>query len=60
VTIAGVFPTLSALPTKTRPKRLELLGSDGAKYVFLLKGRDDLRMDERLMQVRFLFMLCKW
>jgi len=52
VTIAGVFPTLAALPTKTRPKRLELLGSDGAKYVFLLKGRDDLRMDERLMQVR--------
>ncbi len=52
VTIAGVRPVLRALFTKTRPKRLVLLGSDGHDYVFLLKGRDDLRMDERLMQVR--------
>ncbi|KAL6760911.1 hypothetical protein V8C86DRAFT_1010253 [Haematococcus lacustris] len=51
VTIASVSPRLTVLPTKTRPKRLELVGSDGLSRVFLLKGRDDLRCDERLMQV---------
>ncbi len=50
--IAAVLPQLVVLPTKTRPKRLELLGSDGQRYTYLLKGRDDLRADERLMQVR--------
>lgn len=49
--IAAVLPQLVALPTKTRPKRLVLLGSDGRQYTYLLKGRDDLRADERLMQV---------
>lgn len=51
VTVAGVCGSVSALPTKTRPKRAALLGSDGATYTYLLKGREDLRMDERLMQV---------
>ncbi len=52
MTIASVHPVLRPLFTKTRPKRLQLTGSDGQEYVFLLKGRDDLRMDERIMQVR--------
>jgi PI-3-kinase-related kinase SMG-1 len=51
VTIMGVHPHLTAIPTKTRPKRIVLLGSDGCDHIFLLKGRDDLRMDERLMQI---------
>lgn len=51
VLICGAATTAAALPTKTRPKRLVLHGSDGGAHVFLLKGRDDLRMDERLMQV---------
>ncbi|KAG2500586.1 hypothetical protein HYH03_001354 [Edaphochlamys debaryana] len=51
VTVAGVGSRVVALPTKTRPKRVELLGSDGRRYGFLLKGREDLRMDERLMQL---------
>lgn len=50
LTIAAVAPTALALPTKTRPKRLRLLASDGTAHAFLLKGRDDLRVDERLMQ----------
>ena len=49
--VVGVSPDLLVLPTKTRPKRLMLLGSDGRRYTYLLKGREDLRMDERLMQV---------
>ncbi|GIL75399.1 hypothetical protein Vretifemale_5200, partial [Volvox reticuliferus] len=51
VTVASVYSELVALNTKTRPKRVALLGSDGRTYAYLLKGREDLRMDERLMQV---------
>eukprot|EP00955_Chlamydomonas_euryale_P062502 358394-Chlamydomonas_euryale.AAC.1 len=51
VTLAGVVPNATVLATKTRPKRVVLLGSDGSRRAFLLKGRDDLRADERLMQV---------
>ena len=50
--ISAVLPEMVALPTKTRPKRLVLLGSDGERHTYLLKGRDDLRADERIMQVR--------
>jgi PI-3-kinase-related kinase SMG-1 len=50
LSIAAVAPHALALPTKTRPKRLRLLASDGSVHAFLLKGRDDLRVDERLMQ----------
>lgn len=51
LTVCGVAPKVSALATKTRPKRLALLGSDGRRHTYLLKGREDLRLDERLMQV---------
>jgi PI-3-kinase-related kinase SMG-1 len=37
VTIAGIAPAVQVLHTKTRPKRLSLLGSDGKRYDFLLK-----------------------
>eukprot|EP00887_Chlorella_sp_A99_P005628 scaffold1.g5628.t1 len=51
MTVEGVEAEVTVLATKTRPKRLTLLGSDGRSYCFLLKGREDLRADERLMQV---------
>ncbi|KXZ49313.1 PI3kinase-like protein [Gonium pectorale] len=50
VTVVGVESEVVAMSTKTRPKRVTLRGSDGAAYVYLIKGREDLRMDERLMQ----------
>lgn len=50
LTLAGVSPDVLVLGTKTRPKRLQLLASDGSRHTFLLKGRDDLRVDERLTQ----------
>ncbi|KAK9805272.1 hypothetical protein WJX72_010214 [[Myrmecia] bisecta] len=50
VTVAKVDAHVGVLATKTRPKKLRLTGSDGRVYPFLLKGREDLRMDERLMQ----------
>lgn len=51
LTVCGVHPRVYALATKTRPKRVALLGSDGRQHTYLLKGREDLRLDERLMQV---------
>ena len=35
--VAGAEAVVSILKTKTRPKRLRLLGSDGHRYIFLLK-----------------------
>jgi serine/threonine-protein kinase SMG1 len=37
VTMAGVEPVVIILKTKTRPKKLALLGSDGRRYMYLLK-----------------------
>ena len=51
VTIASFKPTLKVIPSKQRPKRTAIIGSDGETYLFLLKGREDLRLDERVMQL---------
>ena len=37
--------------SKQRPRRLSVTGSDGRAYAFLLKGHEDLRQDERVMQL---------
>ena len=37
VTIAGFKHEITVLPTKTRPKKLSILGSDGATYTYLIK-----------------------
>ncbi|KAG0259388.1 Serine/threonine-protein kinase smg1 [Actinomortierella ambigua] len=39
------------IPTKTKPKKLVLIGSDGKRYPFLFKGLEDLHLDERVMQL---------
>lgn len=39
------------MPTKTKPKKLAFLGSDGQKYTYLFKGLEDLHLDERIMQL---------
>ncbi|KAL6522620.1 Serine/threonine-protein kinase smg1 [Orobanche minor] len=51
VTIASFSEQLTILPTKTKPKKLIIVGSDGLKYTYLLKGREDLRLDARIMQL---------
>ncbi|XP_010255040.1 PREDICTED: uncharacterized protein LOC104595829 isoform X1 [Nelumbo nucifera] len=51
VTIASFSEQVIILSTKTKPKRLVILGSDGQKYTYLLKGREDLRLDARIMQL---------
>ena len=51
ITLSSLHTDVHALPTKTRPKRWTMRGSDGIDRVYLLKGRDDLGADERLIQV---------
>ncbi|XP_069381042.1 serine/threonine-protein kinase SMG1 isoform X1 [Paralichthys olivaceus] len=50
VTIQSVGNTITILPTKTKPKKLYFLGSDGNNYPYLFKGLEDLHLDERIMQ----------
>ncbi|GJQ08825.1 hypothetical protein GpartN1_g616.t1 [Galdieria partita] len=51
VRIAGFSPTVQVINSKQRPRRLVVYGSDGREHTFLLKGHEDLRQDERVMQL---------
>ena len=51
VRIMAFCPVIGVLPSKQRPRKVTLLGSDGRQYTFLLKGHEDLRQDERVMQL---------
>jgi serine/threonine-protein kinase mTOR len=42
---------MEVLSTKQHPRKLATFGSDGQMYRFLLKGHEDLRQDERVMQL---------
>jgi Phosphatidylinositol 3- and 4-kinase/Serine/threonine-protein kinase smg-1/FATC domain len=42
---------VTTLPTKTRPKRLTIVDGRGRSHTFLLKAGEDLRLDERVMQL---------
>ena len=50
VKIAHIRPLLSMIPSKQKPRKLSIVGSNGVDYQFLLKGHEDLRQDERVMQ----------
>jgi FKBP12-rapamycin complex-associated protein len=45
---ASVLPVLSS---KQHPRKMQVYGSDGREYMFLLKGHEDIRQDERVMQL---------
>lgn len=51
ISICAFQPSLQVMSTKQRPRKLQLLGSDGRCHTFLLKGREDLRQDERVAQL---------
>lgn len=51
VTIASFSPSIEVVTSKQRPRILQLSGSDGRSYQFLLKGHEDLKQDERVMQL---------
>lgn len=42
---------LTVIPSKQRPRKMTLRGSDGQAYNFVLKGHEDIRQDERVMQL---------
>jgi len=51
VCIRSVNSTLHVIASKQRPRKLVIRGSDGKEHSFLLKGHEDLRQDERVMQL---------
>ncbi|EGX93526.1 phosphatidylinositol 3-kinase tor2 [Cordyceps militaris CM01] len=55
VRIQAFEPTLTVINSKQRPRKITASGTDGNAYPFLLKGHEDIRQDERVMQ---LFGLC--
>ena len=50
ICIATTKPSLQVITSKQRPRKLCMVGSTGKEYMFLLKGHEDLRQDERVMQ----------
>lgn len=55
IRIKSFEPTLDVINSKQRPRKITFMGSDGKAWSFLLKGHEDIRQDERVMQ---LFGLC--
>lgn len=51
VAIQAFGSELKVVQSKQRPRRISITGTDGRQYQFLLKGHEDLRQDERVMQV---------
>ncbi|KAI1717889.1 FAT domain-containing protein [Ditylenchus destructor] len=51
ITIASVHNHLQVIMSKQRPRKVYMRGSDGREYAFLLKGHEDPRQDERVMQL---------
>jgi FKBP12-rapamycin complex-associated protein len=50
VYLQAVREKLVVMTSKQRPRRMEVTGSNGASYTFLLKAHEDTRLDERVMQ----------
>ncbi|KAI8603620.1 hypothetical protein EDD21DRAFT_23420 [Dissophora ornata] len=50
-TIQSFEQQVVVIPTKTKPKKVTLVGSDGKRYTYLFKGLEDLHLDERVMQL---------
>lgn len=50
VYIVSIKDELIVLPSLQRPRRVTLMGSDGKPYMIMMKPKDDLRKDFRLME----------
>ncbi|KAF9454266.1 phosphatidylinositol 3-kinase [Macrolepiota fuliginosa MF-IS2] len=51
IRIQSFATKLTVIASKQRPRRLSLKGDDGRGYQYILKGHEDLRQDERVMQL---------
>ncbi|KAJ3412040.1 serine/threonine-protein kinase M1 [Chytridiales sp. JEL 0842] len=50
VTFLDFFKDVEVMNSLQKPRKLMVLGSDSRQYIFLLKPKDDLRKDARLME----------
>lgn len=48
--IQGCGNDLVVMPSLQKPKRMKLIGDDGCDYLIMMKPKDDLRKDFRLME----------
>lgn len=48
--ISNIHPMVHALPTKTKPKRIRILATNGKFYDYLVKGTENLNIDCGVMQ----------
>ncbi len=51
VRIQSFHPAVRLISSKQRPRKVIMRGEDGKDYCFILKGHEDLRQDERAMQL---------
>ncbi|KTW30812.1 hypothetical protein T552_00524 [Pneumocystis carinii B80] len=51
IRIISFSSTFTVITSKQRPRRLTIRGSDGKDYQYVLKGHEDIRQDERVMQL---------
>ncbi|XP_023161122.1 serine/threonine-protein kinase Tor [Drosophila hydei] len=51
IRINHIKTNLQVITSKQRPRKLCIRGSNGKDYMYLLKGHEDLRQDERVMQL---------
>ena len=51
VKISSFSKKLTVLNSKQHPRKIVIYGNDGKEYPFLLKGHEDIRQDERVMQL---------
>ena len=58
ISIKNFIHYISVIASKQRPRRMSMLGNNGINYEFLLKGHEDLRQDERVMQLFGLINAC--
>jgi len=51
ICITSFDHVFTVIPSKQRPRKMTLRGSDGVAYTYALKGHEDIRQDERVMQL---------
>eukprot|EP01064_Diplonema_japonicum_P017358 TRINITY_DN2544_c0_g1_i1.p1 TRINITY_DN2544_c0_g1~~TRINITY_DN2544_c0_g1_i1.p1 ORF type:complete len:2523 (+),score=782.14 TRINITY_DN2544_c0_g1_i1:925-8493(+) len=56
--ISSFGPNVLVMNSIQKPKRIIVHGSDHGEYPFLLKGGEDLRQDQRIQQMFYLFNSC--
>jgi DNA-dependent protein kinase catalytic subunit len=52
VRVSSFDPKILVMGSLRRPKRLKIHGNDEKDYPYLVKGGEDLRLDQRVQQVR--------